>query len=127
MFTVHFRSYSKLIITFTVHSLKKSNVYSPRHFRSSYKVVFGHLYLVKLTVLDRTCPLDKWRYWRFNAKKDLFNYIIYNAVKTLSSAIHCNDISYPCSEKALVWLSSDFQLTFNMWLLMIWFTQKCWF
>ena len=31
--------------------LKKSNVYSPRHFWSSYKVVFGHLYSVKLTVL----------------------------------------------------------------------------
>ena len=31
---------------------KKSNIYSPRHFRSSYKVIFGHLYSVKLTDLE---------------------------------------------------------------------------
>ena len=53
MFTVHFRSYSKLIITFTVYIMKNkiSDVYSPRHFRSSLYVVFGHLYSVKLTIL----------------------------------------------------------------------------
>ena len=30
---------------------KKRNVYSPWHFQSSYKVIFGHLYSVKLIIL----------------------------------------------------------------------------
>ena len=30
---------------------KKCNVYSPRHFWSCYKVIFGHLYSVMLTIL----------------------------------------------------------------------------
>ena len=31
---------------------RRHNVYSPRHFRSSYKVDFGHLYSVILTILQ---------------------------------------------------------------------------
>ena len=35
------------------YNVKKSNVYIPRHFRPSYKVIFGHLYSVKLTILKQ--------------------------------------------------------------------------
>ena len=34
-------------------SNSNSNVYSPQHFRSSYKDIFGHLYSVKLTNLSQ--------------------------------------------------------------------------
>ena len=47
----------KLIITLTVH-FKKNNVCSSRHFWSCYKVVFGHLYSFKLTVLFVTFKLN---------------------------------------------------------------------
>ena len=52
--------YSSFSVILEIHyniystQLKKNNVYSPHHFWSSYKVVFGHLYSVKLTVLSKT-------------------------------------------------------------------------
>ena len=45
---------SKLQLSFSVKfKVKKSDIYSPWHFWSSYKVIFGHLYSVKLTILPR--------------------------------------------------------------------------